>query len=316
MRALTSGQALAVFLGSSVLGACADGFEPRGAPPPAVQPAPPLGSAPPEPARNEHLLGVVLASEAVELSAPFDGRLAWLRVQPGEGVQAGTELGGMALETLRSEEQQAQALLEQAEAALRRAELEAHEATERLQRYEKSPPGVFSTDELSTARYQEKFALTQVATERGRIREQRAALEGLRQRLAEARILAPFDCIVAVRYLDAGARVQAGTPLLRIIRAGEFRVRFALPEARSGKATPGLPINVFLPALGKAFPAEIESLAPEVDAASRMVFALATLRAPTEAVRAGMAARVSLEPKLSSATPTSSGAPPAKHSGE
>jgi membrane fusion protein (multidrug efflux system)/multidrug efflux system membrane fusion protein len=259
---------------------------------------------------------VVLASEAVELSAPFDGRLARLSVQPGDRLKAGMVLGSMALEPLRSEELMAQAQLEQAEADQRRAELEANAATERLQRYLKSPSGALSDDELSTVRYQEKIALIQVAAVRARIRERRAALEQLRQRISEAEILAPFDCIVAVRYLDPGARILAGMPLLRIIRTSEFRVRFGLPEGRSGKAAPGLPISIFLPALDIAFPGQIESIAPEVDAASRMVFALAALHSPTSAVRAGMAARVSLEPGLSSPSPASVDGPPAKRSGD
>ena len=42
-------------------------------------------------------------------------------------------------------------------------------------------------------------------------------------------------------------------------------MRFALPEGLSGKAAPGLPVQVFLPALAKSFPGQIESIAPEVD---------------------------------------------------
>lgn len=281
-----------------------------------AQPVLPSPPAAPSPAAQERLLGVVLASESVEISAPFEGRLARMSVQPGDRAKAGTLLASMAVEPLRSEELMAQAQLEQAEADERKAELEASAASERLQRYLKSPPGTLSEEELSMARYQEKIALTQVTALRARIRERRAALAQLRQRLSEAEVLAPFDCIVAVRYLDPGARVQPGMPLLRIIRTSDFRVRFALPEGRSGKAAPGLPIDIFLPALDKAFPGRIESIAPEVDAASRMVFALATLHASSDAIRAGMAARVSLMPELSPPSPASAGEQPAKRSGD
>jgi membrane fusion protein (multidrug efflux system)/multidrug efflux system membrane fusion protein len=259
---------------------------------------------------------VVLATEAVELSAPFDGQLARLRVQPGDRMPAGAVLGSMALEPLRSEEQMEQALLEQAEAALHQAELEAGEASERLQRYQQSPPGALSGDELSTARYQEKIALAQVASARAGVRERRAALTRTRQRLVEAELRAPFDCVVAMRYLDPGVRLQAGMPVLRLIQAGTFRVRFALPEARSGLLPAGQPVSLFLPALGKTLPGRLESISPEVDASSRMVFATATLLAPNEAVRAGMVARVSLGPALSPPAPPSAGGPPGKSSGE
>jgi membrane fusion protein (multidrug efflux system)/multidrug efflux system membrane fusion protein len=317
MRAVTGMHAAAALLGASALtSSCADPAEQPAATAHPVQAGSSMGAAPPTSSREEAFLGVVLAREAVELSAPFEGRLARIHVQPGDRVKARTALASMALEPLRGEELMAQAQLEQAEAELNRAELEASEATERLQRYQKSPPGALSADELSEARYQEKIALTQVASLRARIRERRAGLGQIRQRLSEAEILAPFDCTVAVRYLDPGARVQAGMPVLRLLQASEFRVRFALPEGRSGSAAPGLPVSIFLPALGKAFPGQISSIAPEVDAASRMVFALATLHAPTDAVRAGMAARVSLGPELSSVSPSSVGGQPAKRSGE
>ena len=316
MRALTGMRAAAALLGSSLLAACAEPSKQSTEADPAISVLAPAEPPSPAPSQNQLLLGVVLAREAVELSAPFEGRLARISVQPGDRVKAGTVMGSMALEPLRNEEQMAQALLEQAQAGLRQAELEARAATERIQRYEKSPPGTFSTDELSEAQYQEKIAITQVAAVRARIRERQAALAQIRQRLSEAELLAPFDCIVAVRYLDPGARVQAGTPVLRLLQASEFRVRFALPEARSGKAALGLPVHVLLPALGQTFPGQIESIAPEVDAASRMVFALAALQAPNDAIRAGMAARVSLEPGLSSLSPPSAGGQPAQRSGD
>jgi membrane fusion protein (multidrug efflux system)/multidrug efflux system membrane fusion protein len=316
MRAPAGMRAAAALLGSSILAACADPMKQPSEAAPAISALAAPEPTPPAASPSQLLLGVVLAREAVELSAPFEGRLARINVQPGDRAKAGAVLGSMALEPLRHEEQMAQALLEQARADLHRAELEARAATERIQRYAKSPPGTFSTDELSEAQYQEKIAITQVAAVRARIRERQAALGQIRQRLSEAEILAPFDCIVAVRYLDPGARVQAGMPLLRLLQASEFRVRFALPEARSGSASPGLPISVLLPALGQTFPGQIESIAPEVDAASRMVFALATLQAPSDTVRAGMAARVSLEPGLSSLNPPSVDGQPAKHSGD
>lgn len=47
---------------------------------------------------------MVIASEAVEIRAPFEGQLARIGVQPGERVQQGAVLASMVMETLRSEE--------------------------------------------------------------------------------------------------------------------------------------------------------------------------------------------------------------------
>jgi RND family efflux transporter MFP subunit len=259
---------------------------------------------------------VVLANEMVELNAPFEGRLARIRVQPGDRLEEGAVMGNMDLERLRSEERMAQALIDQAEAEQKRAEVEANTATERLQRYLKSPSGALSGDELADARLQKKTALAQMDAARALIRERQASLAQIRQRLAEAVFRAPFDCVVAIRYLDPGARVQTGVPILRLIQAGGFRVRFALPEEHSGRATVGLPVRIFLPALDKELPGRIESISPEVDTPSRMIFALASLRSPDDSVRAGMAARVSLEAGLNPSVPTSAGGQPGKSSGD
>lgn len=309
-------RAMAAVLGFSVLAGCSGPVEQRSGAAPTVQPAPGAEPSLAKSSRDERFLGVVLAHEAVEISAPFEGRLARLGVQPGDRITAGTLLGSMALEQLRSEEQMAQALREQAEAEQHRAEVELHTATERLQRYEKPASGALSADELADARYQEKTALVQMAAARARIRERQAALAQIRQRLAEAEFRAPFDCVVATRYLDPGTRVQAGSPILRLIQAGGFRVRFAIPETRSSQATPGLPVRILLPALGQELPGRIESISPEVDTPSRMVFAMATLLSPNDAVRAGMVARVSLAAGLNPPAPSSAGGPPAKSSGE
>jgi RND family efflux transporter MFP subunit len=306
---------MAAVLGFSVLAGCSGQVERQSVATPPEKPAPGVEPSPTGSSQGERFLGVVLGNEMVELIAPFEGQLARLDVQPGERIEAGTLMGNMALGQLRSVEQMALAQLEQAEAEQKRVEVEAHTATERLQRYLKSPEGVLSADEISAARNAQKTALSLVAAARALIRERRASLEQIRQRLEEAVFRAPFDCVVAIRYLDPGTRVQAGAPILRLIQAGGFRVRFALPEEYSARATVGLPVRIFLPALDKEFPGRLESISPEVDTPSRMIFAQAILHSSDEAVRAGMVARVSLGARLSPPAPPSDGGQPGKNSG-
>jgi RND family efflux transporter MFP subunit len=307
---------MAAVLGFSVLAGCSGQVERQSVATPPEKPAPSAGPSPAGSSQGERFLGVVLGNEMVEIVAPFEGQLARLGVQPGDRLKAGTLIGNLALEQLRSTEQMAQAQLEQAEADQKRVEAEAHTATERLQRYLKPPAGVLSTDELASARNDQKTALSQVAAARALIRERQALLAQSRQRLEEAVFRAPFDCVVAIRYLDPGTRVQAGAPILRLIQACSFRVRFALPEEHSARATVGLPVRIFLPSLGKELPGRLESVSPEVDTPSRMIFALASLHSSDDAVRAGMVARVSLADGLSPPAPPSSGGQPGKNSGE
>lgn len=311
---------LAVLLVAPLLAACTAPETRQGVAPAPIQPSPSPEEPPPAPTHDKAFLGVVLPTEAIEIVAPFEGRVASLDVKPGDRVKAGMLMGFMWLDLLRSEEQMDEALLERAQAELQQAGLEANEATERLDRYLKPAPGVLSVDELSKTRYEKTIALSRLAAARASARERKAALDQVRRRIAEAGLRAPFDGVVAVRYLDPGAKVPDGAPLLRLLRGDGFRVRFAVPEDHSAAVAAGLPVAVLVSALGKEIPGTIESVAPEVDTASRMIFATATLMPSSESagLRAGMVARVSLPQSaaVSPPPPPGAGGPPAKRSGE
>lgn len=235
--------------------------------------------APPEGQRG--LLGVVVG-EGVEVRAPLDGRLEQLSVRLGDEVAAGAELGRLDARPLRQEATMAEARLAAAESEVARLELELGEASERLARYARVPTETFSADELAAARYQEKSAGVRLAAARATVRERQAALAQARQRLEETTLRAPFAGRVVERLVDPGGVVQSGSVLMRLLRAGPVRVRFAIPEERLGEVRVGAPVRLELPVLGRSVSGRVERVAPEVDAASRMVFALAVFTVPTE----------------------------------
>ncbi|XXF78909.1 efflux RND transporter periplasmic adaptor subunit [Myxococcaceae bacterium GXIMD 01537] len=267
------------------------------APPPAARATPPA-----PPSEGPGFLGVVV-SESVEVRAPFDGRLEHLAVRPGDAVEAGAELGRLDARPLRQEVAMAEARLAGAEGEVARLELEVSEAGERLARYQRSPVETFSDEELASARYQEKSATVRLAGARAVVSERRASLEQARQRLAETTLRAPFAGQVVERFLDAGGNVRAGAPLVRLLRAGPVQVRFAIPEERLGELRAGAPVWLALVGPARPIAGHVERVAPEVDASSRMVFALAVFDVPAEAEGAvvGTVARVSprREPRAS-----------------
>jgi multidrug efflux pump subunit AcrA (membrane-fusion protein) len=138
-----------------------------------------------------------------------------------------------------------------------------------------------------------------------------------RGQLEPGTLRAPFEGLVSVRYLDPGAKVQSGTPLFRLIRAGQLRVRFAVPDTHGITFSAGTPVRILLPEQGRRLSGKVESISPEVDTASRMFFALALLDAEGDARTAvsGMVARVSLDTALSPAA-GSSAPPPATSKAE
>jgi RND family efflux transporter MFP subunit len=238
-------------------------------------------------------VGVVI-SESADVSAPFDGVLEKLSVRLDDAVEAGTELGRMDATPLKQETAMSEARLAAAQADADRTALEARAAAELVERYLRSPTETFSESELSQSRYQEKATQVRHSAALAGVRERQAALAQTRKRLEDATLRAPFAGRVVERWVDAGGRVTGGTPLVRLLRTGPLQVRFAIPEEQLGEVRPGTPVGLELSSQGRTLPGHVERVAPEVDAASRMVFALATFDTPGDmaSVVVGTAARV------------------------
>jgi len=114
----------------------------------------------------------------------------------------------------------------------------------------------------------------------------------LGQQTADAEIRAPFDGIVTARYLDPGAHVTSTTPIVRIISASDLFVRFAVSVERARALRVGRPVLV----TGGAAPIHgaIEKVAPEIDAASRMVVVEARVDGAGAEARSGEMVTVAL----------------------
>lgn len=246
------------------------------------------------------LLGVVLARESVDVAAQLDGRLTSVRVRLGDRVRKGQLLATLDARALRSERAVALAALQAAHVDEERAAIELEQSRARLDRMrplaEEGTPAI-SGDELERASYQEKLAASRLRAARAQAAERRAQAHSASTRHAEAEIRAPFDGVVAARYVDPGARIASGTPIVRVLGEGELRVRFAVPAERQAELAIGGAVRVRVPELAAELPGALEKLAPEVDAASRMIIAEARIDVPEPLrgqVLAGRSARVAL----------------------
>jgi RND family efflux transporter MFP subunit len=237
--------------------------------------------APPAPA--EPFIGVVVPHDSVELSSRFDTRLERLEVEVGDPVRRGQVLAHLDTHSLQQELAGAQASLQGSRAEEHASAAALSEARERKGRYftpRSLELEVYSQEELATVRYQERTAASRLEAARAQTRERQARVAELKQSLTEATLVAPFDGIVASRPVSPGARVSAGQPLLRLLGTGGWRVRFAVPEGETAKLAVGQPLAISPKQGGATLAGRVESVAPEVDAAARMVFAIATFEGP------------------------------------
>jgi RND family efflux transporter MFP subunit len=241
-------------------------------------------------------LGVVIPHDSVDLSSKFEGRLERLEADVGDHVQKGAVLARLDTRPLEQDLAAARANLQSSRAETQAASLALAEAREKKGRYftpRSLELGVYSKEELATIRYQESTALARLEAAQARTREQQARVVELEQNVSEAALVAPFEGVVATRPVSPGARVSAGQPILRVLGTGGRKIRFAVPEGEARRLEPGSPLSLSIDQPGLTLAGRVESIAPEVDAAARMVFAVAAFDAPPpDTVATGMVAHI------------------------
>lgn len=242
-------------------------------------------------------LGVLFARENVEVSAETAGVVRAVHVGLGDEVAAGQPLIALVSEDLPAELEQGQAALATAQARGDQAAAELAEV-ERLLERRRGATEIFTAEEVETLETRRQLAEAELEAARSTIVEREAALHELERRLESLTVRAPFAGAVAACHLDEGARVRAGEPLVRLISTGGLWVRFAVPSSESGWLAVGARV-VAVPGgseagAGTGWSAEVRRVAPEIDPATDMVFAEASLVVAGEggALRAGEVVRV------------------------
>lgn len=257
------------------------------------------GAAPVTAAEPAGFLGVILPRQTIDVSAQAGGRIAAILVRPGDEVRLGQPLARLDPEALRHDLERSAAALRLAQSDESRAALDLADAESR-QRRRLAIPESFSKEDLASAEIQRQAAIAALEGARARRAGAEAEVRLARTALGELDLKAPFAGTVALRYLDAGATVGSGTPVLRLVSSRERIVRFAAPPEEARRLQPGTAIRATVAAGAAGITGTIERIAPEVDAASQMIFVEARVERqaadPTEArsIEPGTPVRVQL----------------------
>lgn len=237
-----------------------------------LSPAPsPQASSPAETPRPGGWIGVVLASESVDVTADSQGRLAGVYVQIGDTVRQGDRLASLDPRIVAQDLEMARSALRASEADAGRASAELSEAQARWDRRRKNPE-IFSKEDLSESELRVSTARSSVEVAQARVSEQRARVRQLQTSVGQTDIRAPFDGRVAERFADPGAQVGPGTPVVRLMSGGDLGVRAAIPPDDARKLSHGTPVIARIRDVGLDIPGRVERIAPDVDTASQMVF--------------------------------------------
>jgi RND family efflux transporter MFP subunit len=244
-------------------------------------------------------LGIVIAPATVDVTSQLEGRLLAIAVRAGDRVSSGAILAKLDSRSARHELAIAEADLAAAATERQQAKLELAQAEERVLRRQSvvelptATVRTVSDEELSSSRYQQRIAAVKVAAAAANVASKAAHLAQLRTLVSEGAVRAPFDGTVVARYADVGSLIHKGAPIVRMIESGELRVRFAIPEESANAVATGDAVRIDAGEL--ALGGVVEKVNPEIEAASRMVFAEASLEVPPPArghIRSGQVARV------------------------
>ncbi len=233
-------------------------------------------------APTDGFLAVAVARRAVEVTAELDGELRSLNVAVGDRVEPGTRIGTIETREIAEQLASSQAAITALEADRKRAQIDLESVKNQYER-RAAYPDLYPREQLEELQSKAKSSAAAVETAAARVSEERGHAAQLAGRLSHAILTSPIHGTVATRYLDPGAIVRSGTPIVRLISAGSYVIRFAVPPDQSSHLRLGERIG-FLPESRGGAPAElpgvISQIAPQVDTASQMVFAEADLDAP------------------------------------
>ncbi|MDI5921138.1 efflux RND transporter periplasmic adaptor subunit [Halomonas sp. LR5S13] len=214
-------------------------------------------------------LGTLHADESVTLSATVTDTIRELNFRDGDTVEAGQLLVRLADDEAQADLRAAQALRDERRNAVNR---------------------------LAQLQNRNLAPRADVEDARSRLRQAEAEIQALEARLADYRIMAPFDGVVGFRDVSVGALVSPGTELVTLDKLDTMKLDFTLPELALGQVAPGLPLT----AVSGAFPdttfaGEVATIGARVDPVSRSVTVRAALENPDHRLRPGMLMRVVVE---------------------
>jgi RND family efflux transporter MFP subunit len=257
------------------------------------------------------LPGNIQAITEAPLLARADGYLQRRMADIGDRVRSGQPLAEIEAPELDDQVHQAKANLQQARAALDQAlanytqgksNMEfARVTAERWGRLIARGAVSKQENDQYQAQYQAQTANLQaldkaIAAQRSTVQAAEASLARLEKLQGYLVVKAPFDGVITLRNLDAGALVNAGNTLLfRIAQTGTLRTYVNVPQANAGSIRPGQTAHLSVSNLpGREFTGAVARTANALDPNSRTLLVEVQVPNADGALLPGMYAQVDL----------------------
>jgi membrane fusion protein (multidrug efflux system) len=242
--------------------------------------------------------GPVVVENQVDVAALRDGMVVEIYVQPGDHVNAGKLLAKLDDRQISADVEAASAKVRSIEANVKNWKAETKVLQADLARAQKLwEANVTTKEELEHAQYKEEADEYEVQRESESLNNARNVLQSLELEKEKTRISAPFDGVVARRYVRAGQKVSLSDRLFWVTAMAPLEVKFTLPERFLSKVRQGEQLTVTsadLPPQVKYF-AKVTQISPVIDPSSGTIEVLARVVGTAPDLKPGMLVNIRID---------------------
>jgi membrane fusion protein, multidrug efflux system len=241
--------------------------------------------------------GPLIVEHQVDVTAQRDGVVSTISSEPGARVKTGTALAHLDNRQLSANLEAARAKTRSVAADLKNWQAEAEVLKADYGRAQRLwDLGLISQEQLEHAKYKAESDQWDIKRVSETLNTAHAEEHALELELEKTRISAPFNGVVARRYVRAGQAVTKGDRLFWVTAEGPLRLRFTLPEKFLGHLKKGQELPMASPDVPhEKHTVKIMELSPVVDPASGTIEILTELVGPAGNLRPGMTASVRLK---------------------
>lgn len=235
--------------------------------------APKAAASAPAPAANPEFFqasGPLIVENQVDVLAQREGVVARLAAEVGKRVRKGDLLAQLDDRQLTADRDAADAKVKSLTEDLKHWQAldSVHDADlSRSEALWKS--NVISAQQVEHDRYTAIGSKFEIARQQQDLRNSEESLKSINLELEKTRIVAPFDGVVARRYIREGQRVANNDRLFWVSATAPLLVKFTLPQEFVGRVRSGDEVQVAALSGGApAYPAKIKIVSPVVDPSS------------------------------------------------
>jgi membrane fusion protein (multidrug efflux system) len=213
-------------------------------------------------------LGTARANESVNITSNVTEKIREIHFEDGQQVKTGDVL-------VILDQAEEKANLKQAEAVRGERKL----ALDRLLQLEERK--LAPTDEIDRTRLE--------------LEQAEASISAIKTRISDRVIRAPFDGVVGLRNISAGALVEIGDLIATLDDTSQIKLDFSVPAMFLAELKPGLKIKARATALdNRVYQGDVKSIDSRVDPVTRSVQVRALLPNPDGSIIPGILMQVDL----------------------